>query len=447
MKRSILIVPTITMSLLSTNIMAKVDTEEADRLGKELTLIGAEKSANTAGTIPEYTGGLKHDANADPYDNIFKNENPLFVINKDNLEEYKGNLTSGQLAMFDKYPDTYIMPVYKTHRTASLPKSVFEKAKKNATTAQLLPGGNGLMDFDETVPFAIPQNGLEVIWNHVTRFRGGGVHLNQATLPVERNGDFLPIVQRASYAPPQYLKDGFNLEEDKNILFYYTSAVKSPSRLTGNVLLVHETINQFKEPRKAWQYNAGTRRVRRAPQVAYDAPNTSGMQTMDQVDMFNGSPDRYDWKLIGKKEIYIPYNAYKLIDKTAKYDEIIDAGHLDQSYTRYELHRVWKVEATLKEGARHIYGSRTLYFDEDTWQIALADHYDKRGELWRVSEGHAMQYVNANTPWYASITNYDLLSGRYVVLLSNEEERAVEFGASIERKVFTTAAIRRSGKR
>ena len=434
------------LALTSTVALAKVSTQEANKLGKELTAMGALKAANADGTIPAYTGGLAP-SDSDPYSNIYENEKPLFVINKDNLNRYKDNLTTGQLAMFEKYPDTYHMPVYTTHRTASYPSAIENKAKSNATSAQLLAGGNGLTNFDETVPFAIPQSGLEVIWNHVTRFRGGSVQINQATVPVQRDGSFTPIKIRAQFTPPQYLKDGYNPKKDKNVLFYYSSANTAPARLTGNVLLVHETIDQINEPRKAWQYNAGQRRVRRAPQVAYDAPNTDGMRTADQVDMFNGAPDRYDWKLVGKKEIYIPYNSYKLIDKNAKYDDIIAAGHINQDYTRYELHRVWHVEATLKEDARHIYGKRSLYIDEDTWQVAVADHYDRRGELWRVSEGHAIQLVNANTSWYASTTNYDLFSGRYMVSLNNEERNAFDFSSVVKRKFFTAAAIRRRGKR
>ena len=437
----------LTLAMATGTVYAKVGSQEATKLGGELTTMGAQQAANKAGTIPAYTGGLAQDSSADPYANIYANEKPLFVITQANLAQYKSNLTAGQLAMFDKYPTTYSMPIYKTHRTASYPQNILDKAKKNATSAELLAGGNGLANFDETVPFAIPQNGLEVIWNHVTRFRGGSVQINQATVPVQRDGSFTPIKIRAQFTPPQYLKDGYNPKKDKNVLFYYSSANTAPARLTGNVLLVHETIDQINEPRKAWQYNAGQRRVRRAPQVAYDAPNTDGMRTADQVDMFNGAPDRYDWKLVGKKEIYIPYNSYKLIDKNAKYDDIIAAGHINQDYTRYELHRVWHIEATLKEDARHIYGKRSLYLDEDTWQIAIADHYDNRGQLWRVSEGHAMQFVNANTPWYTSITNYDLISGRYMVELNSEERNAFKFGSVVKRKDFTTSAIRRSGKR
>lgn len=435
------------LTMLTSSAYAKVSTQQASQLGNELTAIGAQASANKSGSIPAYTGGLAQDTNSDPYTNIYADEAPLFTISKKNLSQFKDNLTPGQIAMFERYPDTYNMPIYPTHRSASLPQKIKAKAKKNATSADLLANGNGLTNFDESVPFAIPQNGLEVIWNHVTRFRGGSVQLNRATIPVQRNGSFTPIRISANFSPPQYLKEGFDSKEDKNILFYYSSAIKSPARLTGNVLLVHETIDQVNEPRKAWQYNAGQRRVRRAPQIAYDSPNTDGLRTADQVDMFNGAPDRYNWKIIGKKEIYIPYNSYKIIDKNAKYADIIGAGHINQKYTRYELHRVWHIEATIKEGSRHIYGKRSLYLDEDSWQISVADHYDQRGQLWRVAEGHTMQFINVNTPWYTSITNYDLLSGRYMVELNIEERNAFDFKQKLKRKDFTTGAIRRSGKR
>jgi hypothetical protein len=435
------------ISMAASSAYAKVSAQEALQIGKLLTAVGAEQKANANKSIPAYTGGLAQDTNVDPYKDIYANELPLFIISKINLAQYKSNLTSGQVAMFEKYPDTYTMPIYPTHRTANYPANILAKAKRNATSSTLLQGGDGLTNFDETMPFVIPKNGVEVIWNHQTRFRGGSVELNQAIISVERNGDFSPIKLRQKFSPPQYLVDGYDKQEDSNILFYMTAVTKSPARLTGNILLIHETIDQVKEPRKAWQYNAGQRRVRRAPQVAYDAPDNGDLRTVDQVDMYNGAPDRYNWKLIGKKEIYIPYNSYKLMDQNAKYKDIIKPGHINQQYTRYELHRTWHVQATLKQGTRHIYAKRDFYVDEDSWQIAVADHYDGRGQLWRMAEGHSMQFVNVNAPWYIAQTNYDLLSGRYMAELNNEERDAFVFGAQFKRKDFTTTELRRSGSR
>jgi hypothetical protein len=172
------------------------------------------------------------------------------------------------------------------------------------------------------------------------------------------------------------------------------------------------------------------------------------MRTSDNFDMFNGAPDRYNWELVGKKEMYIPYNSYKLTDRSLSYDQIIQAGHINQEYTRYELHRVWHVRATLKEGSRHIYAQRDFYIDEDSWQASVIDHYDGRGELWRVAEAHNMQFYDQNVPWYAIETLYDLLSGRYLALgLTNEEENPYEFGVERRSRDYTPAALRRAGTR
>ena len=72
---------------------------------------------------------------------------------------------------------------------------------------------------------------------------------------------------------------------------------------------------------------------------------------------------------------------------------------MNPDHLRYELHRVWVVDATLKKGERHIYKRRTFYIDEDSWQILLVDQYDNRDQLWRVSEGHAITYYDLPTVW------------------------------------------------
>ncbi len=435
------------LTTMAEPVLAKVSMQEASELGKELTQLGAQKSANASGTIPAYTGGLAQDKNADPFQNIYENEKPLFIITAENLSKYEKNLTPGQKALFKKYPKSYSMPIYQTHRTASYPKIVLDKAKRNASTADIKVKGSGIINFDETVPFAIPKNGLEVIWNHKTRFKGGSVELNQNFISVESDGSYLGETGVAYWVSPWYLKEGYDAKKDDNILFYYRGKTKTPVRLSGDIYLVHETLDQEKQPRKAWMYSAGQRRVRRAPQLGFDAPDVDGLRTIDQVDQFNGSPDRYNWELVGKKEIYIPYNSYKLADRDSKYKDMIGAGHINREYTRYELHRVWHVQATLKKGYRHIYQQRDLYVDEDSWQISLADHYDSRGDLWRVSEGHAMQFVNAKTLHYVGEFSYDLMSGRYLAQLSNEEKNSFDFDLKLRRKDFSTGAIRRSGKR
>ncbi|PAV49120.1 outer membrane lipoprotein-sorting protein [Pseudomonas sp. HAR-UPW-AIA-41] len=441
------------LSLLATSVMAAVSADEAAKLGTTLTPIGAEKAGNADGSIPEWTGGLPTNAGAvdakgflaDP----FASEQPKFTITAQNVAQYKDKLTPGQQAMFQRYPDTFKMPVYPTHRTATVPASVLEATKKNATNTKLVEGGNGLENFEVANPFPIPQNGLEAIWNHITRYRGGSVQRLVTQATPQQNGSYSLVYFQDEFTFRTNLTD-YNPAQASNVLFYFKQQVTAPSRLAGNVLLVHETLNQVKEPRLAWLYNAGQRRVRRAPQVSYDGPGTAsdGLRTSDNFDMYNGAPDRYEWKLNGKKEIYIPYNSYKLDSPSLKYDDIIKAGHINQDLTRYELHRVWHVTATLKAGERHIYAKRDFYLDEDTWQAAAIDHYDGRGTLWRVAEAHSQYYYNKQVPWYTLESLNDLLSGRYLALgMKNEEKQSYNFDYKAASSDFTPAALRQAGVR
>lgn len=443
------------LTLMTGTAIAKVTPEEVQRLGTELTPLGAELAANADGSIPAWTGGLAADAGqvdgggflSDP----FAAEKPLFVITAENVEQYKDKLSSGQLAMFKRYPNSYRMPVYPSHRTTSVPEEVYQAAKKSAASTEVIAGGNGLGAFSESryYAFPIPKSGVEVLWNHVTRYRGGNYRRAIIQATPQANGSFTPVRFVDELAFPAGMGD---LDRDKaqNLLFVYKQVIDAPARLAGNVLLVHETIDQVKEPRLAWLYNAGQRRVRRAPQVSYDGPGNAadGMRTVDNFDMFNGAPDRYEWKLVGKREMYVPYNSYKLSSTTLKYGEIHQPGHINQELARYELHRVWEVEATLKPGQRHIYSKRTLYFDEDSWMIVLADHYDGRGQLWRSAEGHNLQHYIQGTRLYVAEALYDLVSGRYLTLgLSNEEKQNVQFLDKVSANNFTPAALRSSGIR
>lgn len=443
----------VALTLAAGNVLAAVSAQDAARLGKDLTPIGAEKKGN-GGAIPAWTGGIKPPANfkaggkhVDP----FPGDKVQFTITAQNYTKYAANLTEGQIAMFKKYPDTYKMPVYQTRRSSAYPQDVYDATVKNATKTKLVEGGNGMENYDVGIPFPVPKDGLEVIWNHIVRYRGGSVTrvIGQAT--PQANGTYSVVKFRDEFTFKNKLADYDPATmKDNNILFYFKQDVVSPARLAGNVLLVHETLNQVKEPRKAWIYNAGQRRVRRAPQVAYDGPGTAsdGLRTSDNFDMYNGAPDRYNWKLIGKKEVYIPYNSYKLNSGDLKYDDIIKAGHINQDLTRYELHRVWHVEATLKDGQRHIYGKRTFYIDEDTWQATEIDHFDGRGDLWRVAEAHNIFFYDHQVPWYTIETLYDLQSGRYLALgLDNEETEPYDFGFTRSEKDYTPAALRRAGVR
>ncbi|CRM44734.1 DUF1329 domain-containing protein [Pseudomonas sp. 25 R 14] len=438
--------------LLCSSAMAAVSPEEAARLGTTLTPLGGEKAGNADGSIPAWTGGLPKDAGAvdsagflaDP----FANEQALFTITAQNVEQYKGRLSPGQIGMFKRYPD-YTMNVYPTHRSVNVPPAIVEAARKNALNTRLVAGGNGLENFTKAYPFPIPKDGLEVIWNHITRYRGDSMKRQMVQIVPDVRGVGTPVTYDHQYVLRESLAD-YDPAKPSNVLFYNKQTVIAPARLAGNVELVHETLDQVKEPRQAWIYNAGQRRVRRAPQVAYDGPaaSTDGQRVVDNYDMFNGAPDRYDWQLVGKQELYIPYNSYKLDSPTLKYADITKAGHIDQGLARYELHRVWHVVATLKPGQRHVYAKRDFYIDEDSWQAAVIDHYDGRNTLWRVAEAHQQSYYNHQVPFYTAETLNDMISGRYLVLgLKNEEKRNYQFDVKALEGEFTPNALRQSGVR
>ena len=455
MKKIILVAcGTLALNLLSASIMAAVAPEEAAKLGTTLTPLGGEKAGNASGTIPAWTGGLKPGAapmTNDFLGNPFEGEKQQFVITAANVAQYKDKLTPGQLAMFTRYPDTYKIPVYKTQRTASAPQEVYDAAKKSALTTEAVNDGYALKNFEQShyYAFPIPKNGLEVVWNHLTRSRGTNFINRQAQATPQVNGSYTIVDIEIAAGLPWKMADA-KPEDSANILFFAKQTVTAPARMAGSVLLIHETLDQVKQPRMAWAYNAGQRRVRRAPQVAYDGPGTAadGMRVADNPDMYNGAPDRYDWKLIGKKEIYVPYNNYQLQSPKLKYADIIKPGHINQDLTRYELHRVWEVEGTLKPGERHIYAKRHMYFDEDTWAAVEIDQYDGRGALWRVSEGYLVNDYQQGVAVYGAIGIYDLLAGRYLVSnLGNENKRGTDYSYQPTMADFTPAALRNAGIR
>lgn len=424
---------------------------DASRLGKDLTPMGAIQAGNSEGTIPAWTGGITQPPagykQGDHHPDPFADDQIKFVINKQNMDQYADQLSAGHKAMLETY-DSFHLNVYPTHRSASMPQRIYDAAISNASTAKLTEGGNGVTGAVNAIPFPIPESGVEAIWNHILRWRGVTTarHFSQAA--PTRSGDYT-LVKFYDEFNMQYSQPGKDESNLDNVIIQFKQTVLSPPRLAGGILLVHETLNQNIEPRKAWLYNPGQRRVRRAPNVAFDNPGTAsdGMRTTDQYDMFTGSPERYNWTLVGRKEMYVPYNSYKLHSDQLKYEDILKPLHINPDPLRYELHRVWVVEAELKEGMRHIYKRRTFYIDEDSWQILLVDQYDNRDQLWRVSEGHVINYYDLPTLWTTLEVHTDLQAGRYLAFGLDNEDKMYEFGFDRSAEDYTPAALRREGRR
>jgi len=426
--------------------------DQLHRLSEDLTPMGSERAGNADGTIPEWTGGITQppagykvgDHHPDP----FPDDKPLFRIDGSNYQQYADKLSVGQQATFAKYPDTYYMDVYTSRRTTSFPEHIYAKTIENGGTARLAENGEGVLDASEGFPFPFPENAYELMWNHKLKYKGiGGVRYNTQIAPTA-DGNYSVTVIREELLG-LYYKQGVTIEDINNVLLYFFQEVESPARLAGNILLVHETLNQTLLPRQAWVYNPGQRRVRRAPNVAYDNPGTAsdGLRTNDMTDMFNGAMDRFDWKVVGKKEMYVPYNSYGAHAEGVTYDDFVRPGHLNPDLMRYELHRVWVVDATLKEGMRHINARRTFYLDEDSYQILLIDHYDGRLQLWRASEAHCINYYDVPTFWSTIETHYDLQSGRYVAQGFDNTMPVNTFNVEMQPSQFTPQALRTRGVR
>ena len=326
---------------------AKVEQAQAQELGVSLTPYGAEKQGASVQlpddsmlTIPEWRGGLlKKDwpenytkagqHHPDPY----KDDQPLFTINQSNMADYDSLLTEGHKALLKTYP-TFNMPVFQSRRSHSAPQWVYDNIAENALKAELTADGNGVRGAYGGVAFPIlndsPEAALQVVWNHMTRFRGVYVLRDASEVAVHQNGDYQLVSSVQDVYFNYYRQDG-GLDTLNNILFYYLSTTNAPARLAGSSTLVHEPLNHVENPRQAWKYNAGQRRVRRAPSLAFDAPIAAadGLRTADDTDIYNGSPERYNWELIGLQEKIIPYNNYQLDDPSISYARLLQKGHID----------------------------------------------------------------------------------------------------------------------
>ena len=414
-----------------------------------LTPIGAEQAGNNAGTIPPWKGGLtappasyregKHETSP------FPDDKPLFQINAANAAQYSANLSPGQRALLERYPDSWHMNVYQSRRTASFPDFVYDAIAGNSETARVLMEDRGGVEGARvSSPFPRPQTGVEAVWNHNLRFRGLRVDRVEGYAPVTRSGRYTLILARQDWAFPYAVPHITPFTRRyPNVLLAVKSKVIAPSLLSGDGTLVFETINQTGDPRKAWRYPRALRRVLRSPFFGYELPsaNSDGLRTVDDFGLYNGSPDRYEWTLIGKQELYIPYNAYSLHGPQVGYEDIVRTGHINPEHARYELHRVWVVEGRLKEGARHIYNRRVFYLDEDSWQIAVADSYNADGELWRVNEAHAINYYTVPVLWTTLEVFHDLLAGRVLVEGLDNLHRPYEFRSTSDPREFSPNAL------
>lgn len=411
-------------------VVAAPSAVQIKQLGTTLTPWGAEKAGNKEGTIPEYTGGLTTPpANYDPKrpgwrPDPFAREKPLVRIDAKNMEQYGDRLSPGTKELMKKYP-TFFIDVYPTHRTAAYPKKVIDNTLKNASVCKLNADGESI-DLSKGchggIPFPIPQTGVEVLWNHYLRYAGNSYLSVLTSNYVKPNGESV-----ITSVMNQYLQFGFYDDRKDAPDTYMLIRVEypSPTRIAGQTTLFMERFPDSE--RRAWSYQPATRRVRLAPDLAADTPiaSTGGAKVFDEAYMFYSKLDRWDVKLVGKKELYIPYNSYKFVSPEegggcTREEGLMTPYHPKPSCIRWELHRVWHVQLTLKSGKRHTYSKRDLFFDEDAWHGGLQENYDQSGKLYRVHFHPVNPDYARSVPGLAdNEVSLDLITGIYQIFTSD----------------------------
>jgi len=445
------------VSLLSAQAFAIIDKSMAAKLGNELTPMGADPSANADGSIPAWSGsilgvpeGLQYDGPGSVYPDPYGHEKPLYVITAENAEQYKDVLNDGMMAMLKKYPD-FKIPVYPSHRDFRFDAQIEARTKWNVGNATLVNGIDGLQQMTGGTPFPIPEIGAHAIWN--ARISQpipveDSIHddvVTHADGKQERYRNKLIIESPFAYSSHPI---GKVTEEigDVAVLVYYE--VLEPRRKKGERVIVQEPLDQVKHDRKAWVYLPGMKRVKRAPDAGYDIPVGPGkLATADDMMGFNGAMNRYDWTLVGKRELVIPYHNYKFDDQSVKYKDLLPAKVVNQDYMRYEKHRVWVVEANLKDGERHVYAKRRFYIDEDSWMIAATEAYDGRGELWRVGYQNSLYDFFLKGYVARAQVIYDLQSNSYAMFRLINETRPSNYDVQPKGEEFYTPGnLRRLGR-
>jgi hypothetical protein len=440
-------------SLATSTAYAAVSPEEAARLGKDLTPTGAEMAGNADGSIPPWNPeGTPTPANfvpgSDDYVDPYADEEPLYTIDGSNWKQYADNLTVGTQAMFEKYgADGFKMHVYPSHRGTIRPDWYYENSIKNATGATLVGDGQKIEGNYPGVPFPIPQSGLEVMWNHMIRY-SEAIDQNYDTYYVGGNGKPVLATTGSSTSVYPMFENPDQPVGDTNWTKLRIN-YDAPARRAGEILLVHEPGADYTKGkgRKAWQYLVGQRRVRLAPAVSFDTPNpgVAGTSTYDDSFIYNGSPERFDWTLVGKKEMIVPAANYDMVFQT-KVQDMLGEKFLNPEVVRWEKHRVWIVDSRLKEGSRHLYSRRTFYMDEDSWAALAGEMYDGRDQLWRLQYTYGANLYDRKSSFGSAYGSYDLLQNIYNL---NGKPIPGKFrnGSTQNDKYFTPKGMSRGGIR
>ena len=401
---------------------AGVSTAQADQLKTTLTPFGAKRAGNADGSIPAWTGGLTQTLPGwipdQPQPDYFASDAPVMTINQSNMTKYADLLSIGLQALMTKYD--YSITVYPTHRTSAAPQYVYDNTYQNALNSALDPRGGrfGFSGAYGGIPFPILDPdpdvaGPQIIWNNITRWVGHYTTATYAAMIVSDGSVSTGGIYVLKSVYPYYDPNGSLATFDGWLLKVHQDYL-APAISVGSVAVEWTSTNSLKQPTEAWILLNGQGRVRKAPELTYDTPQSTGggIINYDESEGFYGDPSKYNWKLLGKREMYVPYNNNKWV--SADQRAILKQNFVDPAVIRYEKHRVYVVDATLAPGERHTVPHRRFYVDEDNWHIVLVDEWDANGNLLKV-----MQCGNVNVPnlpgtIYAQTATNNVQTDQYV---------------------------------
>ncbi len=396
---------------------AAVSAEEAKALDATLTPVGATKSGNADGTIPAYTGGnvaipSNFVKGSGIRTNPFADDKPRLVIDANNMASYADQLTEGTKALMQRYA-SFRVDVYPSHRSVAFPEYVARNTLKAATTATTEPDGLSVSGAHAGFPFPIPHTGYEAMWNHLLRFNGMAYEGKYRNLNIDPSGRATLAAEANSNQEYPF----WNPDSKSEVFLRFKANFVAPARRAGEALMIIEPRDVGVKERRMWSYLPGQRRVKMLPDLGYDTPNpgSAGVSTFDDSFLFNGSMDRFEFSLMGKKEMFVPYNTYDAV-YGSKQADLCQPNHLNPDLVRWELHRVWVVQAKLKEGKQHVYSKRTFYLDEDSWVALASDNYDSKGQLYKVGFAYMAPSYDVPAPYADTFGHYDLGSGNYSLL-------------------------------
>ena len=137
------------------------------------------------------------------------------------------------------------------------------------------------------VPFPNPTEAQHLIWNmRMSSSLVSSVFRVATSTNVQADGSIIVGQQETNIVFPRN-PNTVSQYADKNIYAMFMQKNLGPPRSAGTTTLVHDFIDSYVQPRKAWQYNPATRRVRRAPDITYDTVLLAGGGIV-VVDQYGG---------------------------------------------------------------------------------------------------------------------------------------------------------------